>query len=198
MKDSHFYYITKVYKATIIYIVLTAINHGVTGVTAFMYDKPINFVESFFSYLQINKVYHFFTIIIAISALIVGMHRDTYLTFLGECVFPSGILPEKETIPENATVSKWVKVPPTSQVIYWAAEPTDNDKQLTGPENAYDLYKNYGIAIPDEHGNAELKVRNPQSYEIKKTLFTKILKPHIHYRYTLSNGMFSRVETVFI
>ena len=56
MKDSHFYYVTKMYKATIIYIVLTAINHGVTGVTAFMYDKPINFVESFFSYLQINKV----------------------------------------------------------------------------------------------------------------------------------------------
>jgi len=196
MKDSHFYYVTKVYKATIIYIVLTAINHGVTGVTAFMYDKPINFVESFFSYLQISKVYHFFTIIIAISALIVGVHRDTYLTFLGECVFPSGIL--QETTPENATVTKNVIVEPRSHVIYWAAEPTNNDKQLTGPENAYDLYKNYGVVKADEFGNAELKVRKPQSYEIKKRLFTKILKPHIHYRYTLSNGMFSRVETVFI
>lgn len=196
MKDSHFIYVTKLYKATIIYIVLTAINHGVTGVTAFLYDKPINFVESFFSYLRIDKVYHVFTIIIGICALIVGMHRDTYLTFLGECVFPSGIL--QDTTPENATIKKHVKVPPSSSVIYWAAEPTDNEKQLTGPELAYGLYKNYGVVKADEFGNASLKVRNPQSYEIKKRLFKKTLKPHIHYRYTLSNGMFSRVETVFI
>ena len=198
MKDSHFIYVTKLYKTTIIYIVLTAINHGVTGVTAFLYDKPINFVESFFSYLRIDKVYHVFTIIIGICALIVGAHRDTYLTFLGECVFPSGILPKDNIIPENATVTKHVKVRPNSQVIYWAAEPTDNEKELTGPELAYGSYKNYGVVKASEFGNADLTVRSPQSYEIKKRLFKKTLKPHIHYRYTLSNGMFSRVETVFI
>lgn len=198
MKDLYFYYVTKLYKAIIIYIVLTAINHGVTGVTAFIYDNPINFAESFFTYLKINKVYHAFTIIIGICALIVGAHRDTYLTFLGECVFPSGIL--QETIPKNATVTKHVKVRPNSLVIYWAAEPTYNKKQLTGPELAYGLYKNYGVVRASEFGNAELTVRSPQSYEIKKRLFKKILKPHIHYRYTLSDngGMFSRVETVFI
>lgn len=196
MKDSHFYYVTKMYKATIIYLVLTAINHGVAGVTAFTYDKPINYVETLFTYMNINKVYHAFTIIIGICALIVGMHRDTYLTFLGECVFPSGIL--KETTPEDATVIKHIKVQPNSRVIYWASEPTTDNLNLTGPELAYGLYKNYGVVVADEFGNAELKVRSPQSYEIKKRLFTKKLEPHIHYRYTLSNGMFSRVETVFI
>ena len=73
-----------------------------------------------------------------------------------------------------------------------------NQNQLVTSDLAYGLYKNYGVVQADEFGNAELKVRNPQSYEIKKRLFTKKLKPHIHYRYTLMNGIFSRVETVFI
>lgn len=202
MKDSHFYYITKLYKATILYIILTALNHGVTGVSAFIYKKPINFVELFFTYIKLNKIYHIFTIIIGICALIIGVHRDTYLTFLGETVFPTGILSKinvKNHRPDNATEFVQIKnLPPSSLVVYWAAEPSNNNDELLDPEFAYKDYKNSGIAIVDPQGYADLHVRLPQSYKITKRLFKKILKPHIHYRYSLSNGMFSRIETIFL
>jgi uncharacterized membrane protein YuzA (DUF378 family) len=129
--------------------------------------------------------------IIAVSALIHILSRDYYLRFLGDAAFPCGALVER--VPDKATVQIPIKVEPNVNVIYWASEPA-MDKDAT-PWIAYQKYANSGVARSDSTGNALLKVRNPSAYT---TPLNKTLQPHVHYRVCKSDGMASRVETVFL
>ena len=138
-----------------------------------------------------NKIINVF---IAGAALML-IKRDYFLPFLGETVIPNGVL--KTSQPENATVGVVVNVPPLTKVIYWAAESSDEVDQT--PWKAYNKYSNSGVITSDENGQATLKFREPAIYK-KPSMFglEKQLQPHVHFRYAKTNGMFSRVETMFI
>lgn len=133
--------------------------------------------------------------IIAISALLHILSRDYYLRFLGQAAFPCGALVERK--PDNATVQIPVRVTPNSNVIYWAAEPLNEEKDVkdVSPWIAYSQYSNSGVVRSDRDGNAVLHVRHPSSYTVP---WKKTLSPHIHYRVCTSSGMIGRVETVFL
>lgn len=136
------------------------------------YDKVINIV------LSLSLAY------------VIG--RDFYLPFLGDAVIPTGALEEDKT-PLGANIETVVKVPPNRTVMYWAAEPSNSSNKM--PWEAYKKYDNSGVTVSNSKGEATLRVRSPQAY---KTPWGKQLKPHIHYRFSRTNGMYSRIETVYV
>jgi hypothetical protein len=136
-----------------------------------------------------------YSIVIGCIGLYFIRDRNVYLPFLDEMVMPCSLL--KKTTPTKTTVSKSINVPPNSTVIYWASEPSTTT-ELTTPDIAYGNYKNAGITKSDSNGNVILKVRQPQAYKVKKTFRTKILQPHIHYRYCKNDGFISQLETVVL
>ena len=146
----------------------------------------------FRSYGYVSK-YDKVTNIIMLIALLSVAGRDFYLPFLGDAVIPSGAL-NLGQVPLNANVSTVVKVPPNSKVIYWAAEPSESTKKEM-PWKAYREYSNAGVVAADEKGNATVSIRSPQEY---KTPWGKQLKPHVHYRYSKTHGMYSKVYTVYL
>jgi uncharacterized membrane protein YuzA (DUF378 family) len=133
-------------------------------------------------------------VLVALAALYIGFARDSYLPFLGPAAFPCALL--KDQVPEGATVEVPVHVHPGAKVLYWAAEPANEDlKTLQDWRHAYTSYRNAGVATANESGVATLRVRKPQGYTVG---LGKELAPHIHYRVCDENGiMVGRVETVF-
>lgn len=132
---------------------------------------------------------------IALSALAVMFHRDTYLPFLGPAVMPAcNLLAER--IPEGATVAVKARVPPGAKVLYWAAEPsTEGLDKVNDWRAAYAQFKNAGVTVADIRGHAYLKVRPPQKYTVP---FKGRLDPHVHYRVCHQDGMMGRIETLFL
>jgi protocatechuate 3,4-dioxygenase beta subunit len=108
-------------------------------------------------------------------------------------VFPCGSLTQK--VPDNADTDVRVKVGANLNVIYWAAE--EGDKVIENPWIAYSEYSNAGVVRSDQNGNAVLRVRKPASYKVP-SITGRVLAPHIHYRTCDSNGLLSRVETVYV
>lgn len=168
-------------------ILLGALNWGLIGVFKF---NLVSYVLTYFTNVhQLNRAVY---VIVGLAALFKIFSRDYYLPFLGHAVFPCDSL-EIRT-PANANVATKIKTKSRVNVIYWASEGT-NDIVVQNPWKAYDKYGNAGVAVSDADGNAVLKVRQPVSYKVP-TGFT--LKPHIHYRICLGNGMLSPVKTVFL
>jgi uncharacterized membrane protein YuzA (DUF378 family) len=131
--------------------------------------------------------------LVGVSAIAIMFHRDTYLPFLGETVFPCSAIPEQ--IPEGADTQVQVKVHPGAKVIYWAAE-ADNEgmKQVNDWRKAYLKFLNVGVVKADETGVATLMVRNPQPYTVP---WMGRLEPHVHFRECGDNGMVGRIFTVY-
>jgi len=127
-------------------------------------------------------------IAVGLSALLLMFNRNFYLPFLGKSVVPKTFL-EKDRVPVNSTVSIEVKVEPNARVIYWASGKKGEVK------DAYGQFENSGITTADSNGKAHLVLKRPKCYYVKKGPFKKRLRPHIHYRYTLANGMMSQVFT---
>ena len=131
--------------------------------------------------------------IVGLAALTLVFHRDTYLPFLGETVFPCSAIPEQ--IPEGADTKVQVNVQPGAKVIYWAAEPsTEGMKKLNDWRKAYLKLMNVGVVKADETGLATLMVRNPQPYTVP---WMGRLEPHVHFRECGDNGMVGRIFTVY-
>lgn len=127
-----------------------------------------------------------------LSALVVGFSRDTYLPFLGETVMPCSLL--KESLPENATHYARVQVHPGAKVLYWAAEPENEDLQaLKDWRQAYLGFKNAGVVTANDKGVATLHFRKPQPYIVP---VSGKIEAHIHYRVCGDEGMLGRVETL--
>lgn len=147
-------------------------------------------------YTKINSK-NLYVKLLYISFGIIGLtkicDRDFFLPFLGDTVFPQGLLKNKNVYNYDLTV-ELKNLPPTTKVIYWASMPRKNDG-LVMPWKAYQKYENSGITQTTKQGTAILKIMKPQGY---KTPFGKVLKPHVHYRYFLTNGMMSRVYTEFL
>lgn len=164
-------------------IVLGGINWGLIGALDF------NLVE----WVGYRTFEHFDTAVytlVGVSAVMFFFMRDYYLPFLGRTAFPCGSLASK--VPDNATIDVSVKVQPNVNVIYWAAEEGDSVK--ADPIIAYSQYSNAGVVKADQNGSAVLRVRNPSSYKVPG----RILAPHIHFRTCDSDGMLSRVQTVYV
>jgi hypothetical protein len=151
--------------------------------------NPAKFISS-------NKIIcTFIMLVIIISILIYIVSRYFYLPFLGKTVYHCGSLAEK--IPTNADTSVLVKVKPNANVVYWASEPTDLDKQpISNPWDAYANYDNSGVVRADASGNALLRVRKPSSYRVG--LMNRELKIHIHYRVCTYSGLMSDIKTVYV
>jgi len=152
----------------------------------------LNIVEKVFSTYS-NLVY----IIVGISAILLITDRNIYLPFLGESVYPCALL--KDKVPSNANVEVLIKVPPFAKVVYWAAEPENEElDDLPNPMVAYHNYENSGVVTADKKGLAVLKVRDPTEYTVYDDMVT--LEKHVHYRYcTIKEpGMLSEIFTEYI
>ena len=134
-------------------------------------------------------------ILVGLSALFLMFNRNFYLPFLDKTVLPQSLL-KKDNKPDNSTFSIKVKVNPNARIIYWASE-SNNDKN-TPVSVAYGKFKNSGITTADKNGYANLVLRKMSGYSVKKGLFNKKLRPHIHYRYTLPNGLMSEIKTKYV
>jgi len=131
-------------------------------------------------------------LLVALAAAFFIFKRDYYLPFLGETHVPCSVLADKT--PENAETAIGVRVRPGAKVIYWAAEPANEDlKTLNDYRGAYLEYRNAGVATADEDGNATLKVRTPQGYTVP---IKGQLPPHIHYRECDGRGFMKAIVTV--
>lgn len=129
-----------------------------------------------------------------IAALSLAFCRDFYLPFLGQTVMPCSLLTEHT--PEGADTSVRVQVRPGAKVMYWAAEPENAElKEIQDWRKAYLGFRNAGVAIANEDGIAELKVRKPQAYSVP---LKGTLEAHVHYRVCGDDGMMDRVETTFV
>ena len=139
--------------------------------------------------------------VLAFICIAIGIYfltkRDFYLPFLGDTVFPGGNLIQQ--VPLNATVSRQIKVKPYQRVVYWAAEKNNKANPNQMPWSAYKDYSNSGVAIANEKGIADLKVRKPAPYSKPWGWFgSKGLRPHIHFRLQKASGFWGRVETVYL
>ena len=103
---------------------------------------------------------------------------------------PSSVIPLKKNKYQSDTVKIHVK--PNSKVVYWAAKKLDSDNHSVW--KAYDDYSNSGVVMSDNNGVAILKLQKGSGYIVPWG--NKQIPPHVHYRYELKPGKFSRIETV--
>lgn len=183
MEDSDSVYYSKlVHKLAMVLLVVGGLNWGLVGF------KRVNLVDRL-----LGKGSFWATVIyvlVGLSALLVAFNRDTYLPFLGESVFPVGVL--QNQIPPGATRSISVKVQPNVKVVYWASEPGDGHSNYKA---AYGQYQNAGVTQSDSTGTAVLKVREPQAYSVP---LKGRLQPHVHFRTFDHTGFVGRIKTVFL
>jgi hypothetical protein len=155
------------------------------------------FGESFFKLYLGDQWLQALFVVFGFSGIYVCIDRDYYLPFLGDAVFPDGLLPP-HTSPMSANLQHTLKkLPPNTKVIYWAAEPCEVTETCgieRMPWEAYTDYTNAGITTSNEKGEASIKIRGkPQSYNVPYK--SEVIMPHVHFRYRKSNGMYSKVYT---
>lgn len=132
-------------------------------------------------------------ILVALSALWIGVQRDSYLPFLGDSVVPCSVL--KEKVPDNAELKVRILAPAGRKVLYWASEPSNDKNSKDTWKEAYGGFENAGVAIAESDNSAVLHIRRPQSYTVG---FFRKLEPHVHYRICGLNGMMGPVRSLFI
>jgi len=170
------------HKIAMVWLIIGAVLLGVLGFT------KVNLLNKFLGKDSIAS--RSICIMIGISAFALAFHRDTYLPFLGESVFPCSVLGNQT--PPGATRSMQVRVQPDSKVVFWASEPGDGHGTW---EQAYRGYQNAGVTTSDSSGMATLKVREPQGYSVP---FKGQLEPHIHFRVCGPTGFVGRIKTVYL
>ena len=136
-------------------------------IAAIFYIPLAIFGDEFFKHYIGNQWLQIMYFIFGLSGLYVCMDRDYYLPFLGDTVLPDGLL-SQHTSPMSANLQHELKnIPPSTKVIYWAAEPceiTETCGVERMPWESYSDYTNAGITTSDENGNAIIRIRGkPQS-----------------------------------
>ena len=169
-------------------------------VAALFYIPLAYYGEDFFKYYITHDWLRVLYVIFALSGLFVVMERDYYLPFLGDTVFPDGILGTTVT-PTGANIQHTLtNLPKHTKIVYWAAEPcelTETCGVERMPWEAYSDYTNAGTAMSDSNGTARVSIRGkPQRYNVPYK--SKLILPHIHYRYRKNNGMYSRILTTYV
>ncbi len=181
------------FRVLITLVLVGSINWGL--VAGFDFDLVKKF-SSLFGYKNTDIISRFIYLLVAMSAIVLMVRRDTFLPFLGKTVIPEPISTYK---PKGDLIIKTIEnLPPNVKVIYWASLPSD--KVVDNPDEAYGDYSNQGITTTDANGKAILQVQKPASYKIPSYYdpFKGTLKPHIHYRYWISSGMTSPLYTINI
>ena len=170
-------------------VIIGGLNWGLVGGLKFDLVKWIS------SSLNLPILSRIIYSLVGLAALYLVFNRDVYLPFLNESVYPSSTLTDK--VPEAATVKVTINVKPGAKVVYWASDSKKNPNQsiVPNPWAAYDAYENAGVATADDKGIAVLHVREPVKYSIPSG---RVLSRHVHYRFEVSPGMLSRVETINI
>jgi uncharacterized membrane protein YuzA (DUF378 family) len=167
--DTH-YYRKKLYMFAALLLVIGGLNWGVVALTGG------DLVSRIFGRGSVAARGIFFAVALAAAAFL--FQRNFYLPFLGEAHIPCSVL--KDMTPEGANTSVSVHVRPGAKIVYWAAEPANEDlKSVVDYRAAYLEYKNAGVTTADADGMAELKVRTPQGYVVP---LKGMLPPHVHYR----------------
>lgn len=171
----------------ILAVVIGAINWGLT-----VFD--FNLVEYASNYLNktLESNYPFEKIVYVLIA-IAGLQllkRDVFLPFLGRTVIPPTVVPMKENKFKKDKVI--INIQPNSKVMYWAAKKMKTEKEDVW--DAYDDYSNSGVTQSDKNGKAVLLLEKGSGYIVPGG---KYIKPHVHFRYEVKPGMFSRIETVY-
>lgn len=176
----------KMYKKMMLLVIAGAINWGLTLFDFNVVEYVSKTVNQFLkSKLPINKILYG---IIAISGIKL-LQRDTMLPFLGKTVIPSNLVPVKKNKYNKDRIEILVK--PNSKVMYWAAKKMNNETSHV--KKAYDDYSNSGVTISDAAGKAVLVLEKGSGYIVPGG---KYIPPHVHYRYEITPGMFSRIETI--
>jgi len=140
-------------------------------------------------------------IMISVAVVYFLFKRNYYLPFLGRTVYPckNNEMEKRPYIEGEGEKEdeKTVQTPyPDKNIIYWAAMPGENKKKT--PEDAYKDFENSGIARSDKKGKVTFTYYKPVGYSVNRLGFEKELKPHIHYRACLGNGLLSQIETVYV
>ena len=138
-------------------------------------------------------------IMISVAVVYFMFKRNFYLPFLGRTVYPCDNISESDPKYIEGYPRKINKVQtkyPNKKIIYWAAMPGKNTKKT--PEDAYKNFENSGITKANNKGEVEFTYYKPVGYFVNRFGFEKELKPHIHYRACLGNGLLSQIETVYV
>lgn len=129
----------------------------------------------------------------AVASMMLMTERDYYLPFLGDGIFPNGLLANHVT-PNGADTMVSTVLKPNTKVVYWAAEPCEKCEETVNAWEAYGGYTNSGVTMSDENGVVKFMIRGPMAYNVPYKDVK--LQPHVHYRFLKTNGMWSRVNTV--
>ena len=144
-------------------------------------------------FLSTNLMFdNYFYITAGVFAVIFFLKRDNWLPFLGQTVFPKGLL--KENLPEDydKEVSTNVGIP-NAKVIYWASYDTKNEN--TNVFDAYGDFANGGVTTSNEKGDVVFKFNSGTGYIVPGE---KYIKRHVHYRVMKDKySILGRVKTVF-
>ncbi len=181
------YIMKKMYMVAVVLLIVGGFNAGVCALTG------RDVISSLFG--RRSLLTNALLLGMGVAALALAFMRDVYLPFLGEAVMPCSLL--SPSAPEGADTKVRVHAGhPGAKVMYWAAEPKNEDlKGIQDWRKAYLGFRNAGVAIADAGGVAELAVRAPQAYAVP---MKGALNPHIHYRVCRNDGMMERVETTFV
>ena len=175
-------------KFAMILVILGALNWGLTALNFNIVQIASNYLNTLLqTKIPFDRVIY---LIIAVASFKL-MERDVFLPFLGKTVIPSSVIPLKKNKYQEHTVKVHVK--PNSKVIYWAAKKLDSDNHIVW--KAYDDYSNSGVVMSNKKGVAELKLQKGSGYVVPWG--NKKIPPHVHYRYEVKPGKFSRIETVY-
>jgi len=174
----------KIHMVLISLVLIGAINWGIVGLFGFSVLHKLS-----------NSAQRVIYTLIGVCGILLALERNTYLPFLGESVYPCTSLVENS--PSNADTVVTVSVPPNAVVVYWAAEPQTEPLKLNDPWTAYSKFENTGVAHANSNGEAILRVRRPQPYQVG-WLYNRVLIPHIHFRFCDGSGMMSEVKTVIL
>jgi len=162
-----------------------------------------SFIISFYITLSnYNPIFiKFISILLLISIfyLIFFFPKNLFLPFLSHSIFPPSLIPNQLYPPNsNVKINLDLFYPDGSKIIYWASvhDYHDHNKIFDNPSNAYNDYRNSGIAIVNNN-KAVIHINCPNQYKIPP--FNNTLKKHIHYRIATPNNPFlSDVKTIYI
>lgn len=131
-------------------------------------------------------------VFVMVATIYLGIHRNTYLPFLGPTVLPSTLLKDvTDTKMGEVHVKVAIDVPDQTRILYWAASPSKSI--VENPYEAYNEYTNVGVSSV-KNKEVILHIDCPASYKVP----TKVLSPHVHYRVVYPNGLLGSVKTVYV
>jgi hypothetical protein len=109
---------------------------------------------------------------------------------LGQTAIHKGLF-KSPTLKKEGDIEVIVKInaPDNTRVVYWASKPAS--APFKTPAEAYADSENVGVSVVKDK-MATFFVTCPSSYKVPM----RTLRPHVHYRIVMSNGLIGEVKTV--